>query len=224
MCIRGYRRCAVVIMMSAVVIVGCDGGEFQTSVSAADAGGPEAAAEGGGATGGAGGSQDDAGGPEAAAEGGGATGGAGGGQDDAGGPEAAAEGGTDASEEPVTCPPTQHVCGGWCVDNTPEQGCAVQCSPCGAPQHGIPKCAATGECDWTCALGCTKVGSGCSCPAPSCCIHSDCAGGNACYFGVCTTWDYYQCNDVLCSRWCMSCQGADYGQCNGTKSCVCRTL
>lgn len=151
--------------------------------------------------------------------GGGPAGDGGGGHDGGaldGGPDAGARdaGGRDAAM--ITCPTGEHVCGGGCVENQPDDpanGCRFGCGEaCPTPASGTPSCSAAGACDFACAPPFHRVADACVCSAATCsdlgyeCGAPDdgcgraldcgtCAGG-ACLMGICgCTPDAHEAND-----------------------------
>ncbi len=120
-----------------------------------------------GATGGTAGT----GGTDAAGGAGGVGGGAGGGGSSAGaggatagnGGTAGTTGGSGGAGGSGGCQHPRHVCGGVCVQGTPENGCSksTDCAPCPEPANGFASCTAGGECSFGCLQGYTKMGSEC---------------------------------------------------------------
>lgn len=61
------------------------------------------------------------------------------------------------------CEFPKHVCGGACVANTPDTGCATSdtCAPCVAPANADAICTAGGACGFNCAAGFMLQGGAC---------------------------------------------------------------
>lgn len=220
-----------IAMIAWLLAVGCGGSEFGTDGVGSDAAVGGAA----GAAAGAAGSQPYDGGPETADA---FTGGSGGtaGQSDATTPDGSAgssgDGGTageaggggagpDAGDDvQPSCPQDEHFCGSQCVENTPDNGCAVQCSPCASPDNAHAVCGSQGECAWECDAGCEETAAGCVCPVHECCDYAECGGSSTCIFGVCQT-SPYECSPDECVSWCLFCHGKPGGYCNSGGGCQC---
>ncbi len=131
--------------------------------------------------------------------------------DGAGPPDGGAEerdGGGDGTRDagPAQCRTGQHVCGGGCVDdlpNEPENGCRTGCGEaCDVPTGGVATCDADGACalgcerpfvliDGTCVCEprtCSDLGAECGAPDDGCGSPLDCgscSGGAVCLMGSC---------------------------------------
>ncbi|AKT42591.1 uncharacterized protein CMC5_068180 [Chondromyces crocatus] len=114
------------------------------------------------------------------------------------------------------CGPQEHQCGGICVGNTPQTGCAgsTTCSPCVAPSNGVAVCTPDGLCDFQCNTPYQKNGGACQC-TNQCCSNNDCQGGLSCSNGVCVC-QAQCCSDAQCSNPTTSCSGGTCA-CNDAK-------
>lgn len=214
------RRIAMIAAW--LLAVGCGGSEFGTDGVGSDAAVGGAA----GTAAGAAGSQPYDGGAGAADA---FTGGSGGaaGQSDAATPDGSAgvAGGTageagagGAADAQPTCSQDEHFCGSQCVENTPDNGCGVQCSPCASPDNAHAVCGSQGECSWECDAGCEETATGCVCPVHECCDHAECAG-SSCWSGICQVGA--ACHLEECRSWCVFCMGKPDGFCNSGGGCQC---
>lgn len=223
--VQNMRRIAMIAWLLAV---GCGGSEFGT-----DGVGSNAAVGGAaGAAAGAAGSQPYDGGLEAADAFTGGSGGAAGhsdamppdssaGSSGEGGSAGEAGAGPDAGGDvQPTCSQDEHVCAGQCVENTPDNGCAVQCAPCDEPDNAHAVCGSQGECAWECDAGCEQTAAGCVCPVHECCDYAECGGSSTCIFGVCQV-SPYECSQDECVSWCLFCHGKPGGFCNSGGGCQC---
>jgi hypothetical protein len=210
-----------IAMMAWLLAVGCGGSEFGTNSVGSDA----AVGGAGGATAGAAGSQPyDGGGGSADAFTGGSGGAAG--QSDASTPDGSAgatggsagEAGAGGADAQPTCSQNEHLCGDQCVENTPDNGCAVQCVPCAAPDNAYAVCGSQGECAWECDAGCEQTAAGCVCPVHECCDHGECAT-SGCWSGICQVGN--ACHLDKCRSWCVFCLGKTDGFCNSGDECQC---
>lgn len=108
------------------------------------------------------------------------------------------------------CPPPQHMCGGLCVDGTPQNGCyaSSSCTSCPTVANGNAVCTADGQCDIECAAGYQESNGACTCPS-QCCSNADCGGsGYTCNGGTC------QCSAQCCSdAQCAATEACDGGTC-----------
>lgn len=89
---------------------------------------------------------------------------------DDGGPR---DGGPPRDASTGGCPAGQHVCGGGCIDDLPDDpanGCRLGCGDaCPAPPGmGTASCSAAGLCDFTCTLPFRRVGDACVCTPTTC--------------------------------------------------------
>ncbi|MDC0742356.1 hypothetical protein [Polyangium mundeleinium] len=82
----------------------------------------------------------------------------------------------------------EHACAGVCAGNTPATGCftSTTCTPCPTAQNGAAVCNTTGLCDVSCNAGYVKNGVTCVCQS-QCCADADCAAGQTCMGGTCTS-------------------------------------
>jgi len=80
-------------------------------------------------------------------------------------------GGVDAGD-PLDCPDGQHLCGGGCIDdqpNEPERGCRLGCGePCPTSEFEVASCTDEGECTFECEPPSVREGDECVCERDTC--------------------------------------------------------
>ncbi len=107
---------------------------------------------------------------------------------------------------PPSCEDGQHLCGGGCIDdqpNEPDRGCRLGCGEaCPIPEGGTATCTSDGECDFECGAAFVRGPDGCSCDARTCedlgatCGEHDDGCGGTLTCGTCA--DGTDCVDGTC--------------------------
>ena len=127
-----------------------------------------------------------------------------GGAADAG--EVDAGGGRVDAGDPRECPTGQHLCGGGCIDdqpNEPESGCRLGCGePCPTSEFEVASCTTEGECTFECEPPSVREGDECVCDRDTCedlgamcgTLDDGCGGTLEC--GTCA--DGTECVDGMC--------------------------
>lgn len=91
---------------------------------------------------------------------------------DAGAGEEDAGSGRRDAGDPLECPDGQHLCGGGCIDdqpNEPENGCRLGCGePCPTTEFEVASCAEDGTCTFECEPPSVREGDACVCDAATC--------------------------------------------------------
>jgi hypothetical protein len=209
----------VIVTAPALVAWGCAQPLSGIDDSGGGAGGYGGAAASG--SGGAGGAAGAGGaGTGGTSSGGAGTGSGGGTTTGSGGGATTGTGGAGGS--PQTCGGQQHLCGGFCVGNTPDTGCfgSASCVACPTPTHGTSTCSANGVCDFTCSAGYQKSGNQCTC-ATQCCSDADCQNGDTCSNGTCQSQNPGGCDSLTCAATCLAQKGCPGACLLGQCLCAC---